>query len=345
MGQMLIHGLGCWYMDLACAGWQYHPLLWSRIHELHTLYDSVIGDLKPLQPDVAVVIDARAVSLVAHADAIGANVLYRMRLHFYRAGIKFGLYTSEDFEAGHVPSAKVVFYLTPFDISDERAEQLTLILRRQHSTLVLLHGPGRTSDESAKKLTGMNLVRMDGGQMELAMCAVPGFLTDGADFITEGDYNGLVQSANPAWYAQQNGRVRPLALYSKGPLAGKIATAYCEHDGFASVFTGALLLTSDAIREICRLGGAHIYSESGDTFFAGNGIYLLHTNKNTGVRTVTLPAPEHLMQFHGGYDSVVSLLPPVENPECPKNVYRTDGRATASYLWFDSARYSPAIPD
>ena len=65
-------------------------------------------------------------------------------------------------------------------------------------------------------------------------------------------------------------------------------------------FAGATELSAQAVRELCRMGGAHIWCESDDTFFAGNGIIALHTALTEGERTVRLPAPKALVAWPTG---------------------------------------------
>ena len=135
-GQMMIHNLACWYMDLTVQGWHYHPMIWSHIRALKELYAQALPNLGKFKPDVAVTVEESALSCVAHADELGVNVLYRMRHAFYRAGISFGLYTLKDVEDGRAQSAKVVFCLTPFRMDAGRSERLMASLAVNNAAIV-----------------------------------------------------------------------------------------------------------------------------------------------------------------------------------------------------------------
>lgn len=322
-GHMLAHNMGCWYMDLLGYGWHHHPMIWAHIGRIAELYRQTMPTLSPLRPDVAVVTDEKAMSMATHAQAVGLNLLHHMRTAFYRAGVKFGLYTSQDYESGIADSASVVFYLNPFDISDERAEKLAQRLSQNHATLVLMHGLGRTSEKAARLLSGMNIRTLTDGMASLICKALSGALTKDVQLLPA---EPNIQRANPASYVEMDGNAQPLAVYESGALAGKIAMARCHHDGFSSVFVGPMALSSAGLRELCRLCGAPIYCESDDSFVAGNGIYMIHTGLQEGIRTLTLPKPATLLSWGEG---------------TRRNSVRfeTDGRSTATYLWLDAALF------
>lgn len=257
-GHMLAHGMGCWYMDLLGYGWHHHPMIWAHIGRIAELYRQAMPSLSPLRPDVAVVTDERAMSMATHAQAVGMNLLHRMRTAFYRAGVKFGLYTSQDYESGMADGAKVVFYLDPFDISDERAERLAQRLAQNQATLVLMHGLGRTSEKATRLLSGMTIRTLTGGMASLCCKTLSGALTKDVQLLPA---ESSTQCANPASYVEMDGNAQPLAVYEDGALAGKIAMARCRHDGFTSVFVEPLTLSSAALRKLCRLRRADLLRE------------------------------------------------------------------------------------
>ena len=167
--QMLAHGLGCWYMDLGAHGWFQHPMIWQQIQKLHGLYRKLQPALRPAAPEVAVLVDEDGMFLQGHADCLGVNLLYRTRLSFYRAGVEFGMYTASDFEAGMLPHVKVAFYLSPFAITAERAEKIRAAAAKNGTSLVFLHGFGKTEPAVVKALTGMEIAAVEGGICDLAM--------------------------------------------------------------------------------------------------------------------------------------------------------------------------------
>lgn len=293
MGQMLTRGLGCWYMDLLSEGWQYHPLIWKEIQSLQDVYRRVQDRLLPLAPDVAFVVDERAMSLVAHAEYIGMNALYRLRERMYRSGVKFGLYTLEDVLAGRVPSAKLILLTDPFDLSAETADQLLAIQRAQGAEVVYMHGFGRTDPGVVKRLTGMDLRTYDADMQPLDMNADLSLLPREAAFTTESPRH----AARPATWVVQEAGIQPLACYTGGALAGKLGAARHVSPEGTATFIGAQLVTHQALTALFSRAGIPVYSDSGDAFIAGEGVYVLHTTETPGERTVRLPRSEPLWLY------------------------------------------------
>lgn len=311
--QMLIHGLGCWYMDLGGHGWFHHPLIWDQIAKLHGLYRQMHQKLRCAAPEVAVLVDEDGMFLQGHADCLGVNLLYRTRISFYRAGVSFGMYTASDFENGTVPPVKVAFYLSPFAVTPERAEMIRARAEAEGTTLIFLHGFGKTDAAVIKALTGMECGTAEDGICDLAM--------EGGGIVWQ-DARWGTQLANPATWVKEGGET--LAAYTAGTLTGKTAAAVSRLNGYTAVFVGATELSAQAVRELCRMGGAHIYSEAdGDTWMSGNGFYVLHTDFARGAHTVKLPEAKALTAWPQGTQLFTDTL--------------TVNDAVKTQLWIDTA--------
>ena len=301
-GQMLIHGLGCWYMDLCGFGWHQHPMIWDHIARVRDLFRKVGPALRPPRPEVAVLVDEEGMLRQGHADWLGVNLLYRTRLSFYRAGVEFGLYTARDFEEGRLEGVRVAFYLTPFALTGERVSKIRAAAARGHTSLVFLHGFGASDMEAVQTLTGMEFASADN---EMCCLAMEG------NSVQWQDARWGRQEACPATWVHSGGEA--LARYSEGPLAGKCAAAICRGPEYTTLFAGATELSPDAVRLLCRLGGARIYCESNDTFLCGAGVYMLHASREPGARTVRLPEKKKLVSWPSGevtYTDTLTLSAP-----------------------------------
>lgn len=334
---MVTHGMGCWYMDLPARGWISHPDQWECIERLEKQYTALTQGMEPLHPEVAVVVDERAMSVVAHAEACGAKLLYALRQTFYRAGIKFGWYTVEDVENGRLPvqELKVIYFLTPFRIDRQREEKLQAAARKSGAALVFVHGFGRTKPDVIRRLTGMDLRVIEDSVENLEMDA-SALMPEGTLFMPDEAYlheqvicpfyHDARQLACPSWYVEPAPGVESLAVYTRGRLNGRIGAARCRMDGYTAVFVGAMQLTADGIREICRLCGAHIYSESSDALFIGDRVLAVHANAGAGVRTVRLRAPAAVMTAGGEAITAQTLETRLEPYQTTFWIRREDGR-------------------
>lgn len=285
---MLAHGMGCWYMDLMARGWLSHPRMWEDIAQIRALYTAVGEDRTLFHPDVAVIVDEQAAAVIAHAEQCGARLLHTLRQNMYRAGMKCGWYTVEDVEEGWVPSARLLFFLTPFRMDAGRCAKLRMVAERQQAAMVFLYGFGTTDPALVRELTGMQIV-VHGGSLENLAMEAPDLMPAGSRFLpAEEDmvrqiacpvYWDAVQRANPAYFVEPTEDVRPLAWYTAGQLKGKIGAALCRREGHSVVFVGAMQLTAAAIREIGRLCGVHIYCETEDVLIVGDHILAVHTQR------------------------------------------------------------------
>lgn len=295
--------LGCWYMDLLGRGWQYHPDIWKEISNLKSLYASLEDALVPQEIDVAVIVDEKAMSYVAHAQALGINLIYNQRLGFYRAGVRFGFFTSSDYENSQV-KAKLVVYMNPFDISDERTDKINRKLSGDGSSVLFMHGFGNTSSENIAKLCGFEIKRA-GLKMYNLGCVPHGGFNAKEESLLEKTISDKTnekkeQRANPASYIEpENFFGVTLATYKHDSLAGKIGIAYMEK-GYGKVFfSGPMCLTPDSLREICRIAGVNIYSESNDTFFGNGNILSMHTSTG-GEKTLRLEKEKNIKEIFTG---------------------------------------------
>jgi hypothetical protein len=279
--QMVNHGLGCWYMDLLARGWQYHPVVWENIAGLTSRYEAIAKSNMPFQPDVAVLVDEYAMSVCAHAEAAGMNLLYSQRLQLYRSGFRFGLYTAQDYESnGH--GAKLVIYLDPFSFNEERAKQITLKYSEEDSSVLFMHGFGRTPVELVKLLTGIEMDIYDTRMTELTSSSCEGFLNAGEmitpDTMTDGARPAAKQKADPVSIPLENSGICVLARFSEGVLTNRASVVLRKINETRFIaFASPLCISSNALREIASLAGVHIYSQSNDTCLAGNNSVTLHT--------------------------------------------------------------------
>ena len=309
-GTLMVHGCGCWYMDLFAKGWHSNPAIWEEVGRLRDLVSDWQAHAGPLAPDVAVVVDERSMSSVAHAEAAGMNLLYRFRLEFHRAGIRVGFYLLEDIEEGRVPSAKAVFLLDPFDLSDDRAERLAQQLERQEAGLVFMHGSGATSEQAVRRLTGMRLASTEAGPWPLSM-DLEGFARElsesGAALqppaMGDAGRGGGDPTASPVWSVAE-GADSVLGRYAKGGAKGCVSFASNRSKGRLRLFFGGMAMSAALIREVCRRMDVPLFLETFDAFQAGNGVAVIHADRVDGTRTVHFPGTCDVLDVFTGNRSL-----------------------------------------
>jgi hypothetical protein len=72
-----------------------------------------------------------------------------------------------------------------------------------------------------------------------------------------------------------------------------------QFSDWTSVYSAAPGLPSGLLRNLARAAGVHIYSETGDAFYAGRGIVALHAWKS-GRKAIRLPERFTVREILGG---------------------------------------------
>ncbi|MGN1052423.1 MAG: hypothetical protein ACI4SH_03425, partial [Candidatus Scatosoma sp.] len=89
-----------------------------------------------------------------------------------------------------------------------------------------------------------------------------------------------------------------LARYSGNGLP---AVAMKRAEGYTSVYYGAKTMRSDFVRAAARFAGVHIYCDSDDVFYYGNGLLTIHASA-TGKKTIRLPKRCAVRNAYDGTD-------------------------------------------
>ena len=98
--------------------------------------------------------------------------------------------------------------------------------------------------------------------------------------------------------ASSNSFRSPAARYSGNNLP---AVAMKKCDGYTSIYYGAKVLQADFVREIAKFAGVHIYSESDDVLYVGNGLLTIHAS-TTNIKTIHLPKEYKIIEAYSGAD-------------------------------------------
>lgn len=290
LGQLLIHNVGCWYMDLYARGWHCQQNIWDQFQKTKEIYEEQMRNAEEFIPDLAVVVDESAMSYCGTAEGCGRQLLYQTRLHLYRAGIKFGLYTMADLLANRIKGYQAVLLLTPFALTKEKAETIDRILTEQKAGLISLYGFGDSDMKAVAQLMGMEFETLRGQKQSLNITCTAEELQN-CELIDQ-------IGANPITCCSQMQEV--LAVYREGVCEGKAAIGLSDRGGGMRIFVGCLELSADLIRALCRICGIHIYCEQGQCLHVGNRYITLYTNETATAAEIRLPEQHKLQDLYTG---------------------------------------------
>jgi hypothetical protein len=299
VGSAMLRGSGIWFMDLWSVGWLDDQSIWDTNGKLAEVYQAYAKSRKSAPKlDVAFVVDEKAMSLVAQPTDSAWHFLSYQRYDFYRAGISWGMFSTQDLYNGNLANAKVIFILDPFRLSADNVSKIKKAATGK--TLVFSYGFGMTSPSDISALTGMNIVQ-DNNQTNIQMTPATGASKLG---LQSKETFGTSVMSNPRWYVA-GGADSIVGKYADG----KTGFAVKQNPSYKTVFFGGMRMDTDVIRAIVKYAGnTPIFAQTDDVVMANENLVILHSSKN-GIKKVTFPSKCDVYDYFNNqwYYGVTSL--------------------------------------
>lgn len=288
-------GAGQWWFDMG-DGWFCDPAIMSLFGEMNRLGQQALADQRPpaLRPEIAVVLSERSLLRMASpatGDPWFAGLTAQVAA-LNRVGAPVALYLLEDI--GKMPDARMVVFLNAFDLTDGQRRAIDR-LKSAGRTLVFIYSAGigtvdrrgKVGEEpaSVQALTGMHLVETAAGPRQVRLGNDPlcqGLRTTQPGFSMAMDTYGPAQAMGPRYVIADPSRV--LGTFADGGAA----LALNSHGGWTSVCSTATGLPPGLLRNLAQLAQVHVYSQTEDAFYAGNGLVALHA-RDAGEKLIRLP--------------------------------------------------------
>jgi hypothetical protein len=270
--QCAVRNFGTWWMDLGAAGWFDDPRMWAEMARLKALDMPLLANPRPFRPEVAAVIDERAMMRVAAGGPVVALPgVYQVRRPLGRMGTPYGQYLQDDVIAGKV-RAKMYVFLTAWCLTPAEREQLLAATRG--STRIWCYAPGYqnahgASLEAMRELTGFQLKKVTPAKA-LAKPTVAGRQLGLHEAF------GADAAIKPLFAAADATAGETLATYPDGSAA--VALRHTA-DG-TSLFVGPPGLTSELLRLAARKAGAHLFTQRDCNVYANGPYLVLHASQD-----------------------------------------------------------------
>ncbi|MBI2299284.1 MAG: hypothetical protein HYU66_10150 [Armatimonadetes bacterium] len=290
-------GAGQWWFDMG-DGWFADPAILSLFAEMNRLGQQALQGPPPpaFEPQIAVLLSERSLFRQA-AGAMGDfgfKALTAQVAALNRVGAPAALYLLEDIE--RLPDVRMVVLLNAVDLTASQRNALER-LRSAGRVIVFVYASGlgtvgadgRVSDrlDAVGRLTGQPLRAVEAGPFRVRLTDDPlcaGLRTAEPVFGMAAREYGPDLAASPRFVV--DGAARVLGRFADGGPA----LALRAFPDWTSVCSLAPGLPPGLLRNLARLAGVHIYSESEDAFYAGRGTIALHAHA-AGEKTIVLPAP------------------------------------------------------
>lgn len=272
VAQEALRNFGTWWMDLGATGWFNDPCMWAEMKRLRALDEPLLKKPTPFRPQVAAVIDERAMLRVAAGGTlVTRSGIYEVRAPLGRMGAPYGQYLLDDVLAGRV-KAKLHVFLNAWSLT--AAERAKLLKVTHGSAKLWCYAPGwfdgeQTSLEAMRQLTGF--------EMQVVSQPKPAVtLTERGKALGLEKSFGGEKPVRPLFAAADAKPEEILATYADG----SAAVALRRTPGGPSLFVGAPGLTSELLRLAAREAGVHLFTET-DCNVCANGRFLsLHASQD-----------------------------------------------------------------
>lgn len=271
-------GNGAWWMDLYGQGWLNDEAIWQYLGKMSGFYRDSMSRLQPYRPEIAVIVDEHSSLELSPGGALERLALALFRSSWYRIGAPLGIYLLDDLLAGRVPPAKMTLMLNAYRIDGAQLEALRKNTSLKGSTVLWMYAPGFVRDgevdaRHVSEVTGITVSPAPTADGSVTFTGAPQPFATG-----HGNLSPIFAVTDPA--------ATPLATYTNG--AG-VAVASKTVDGHTSIYSGVLQLPVEALRDIARQAGVHIYNDQNNVVMAGNGLVALHAS-SPGKKVIKLPS-------------------------------------------------------
>ncbi len=313
----LTGGFGMWYMELLGGAYN-DPRIIQLLSQVRVADEKYLAAGKRSNTDIAVVLDESSYRYFADGESfLTALISAQKSWQLNQLGAPFDSYLLSDLEEAGLRDYKFYLFLNTFRVTPAQRAAIHQRLKRNHATAVWVYAPGYISDEKLplagiEALTGIRVAEdSSAGELHVNITAsnhpYTQSLAKGFAYGTDVDVDQIKPTFDHRLYLKDPadpGLERDLPGFSIAPrffgddpkatvlgrLAGldKPGLLVKQQDGWTSVYSSAPILPAALLRNIARVAGCHIYTDTGDIVYANENFLALYAVTG-GEKMIRLP--------------------------------------------------------
>jgi len=292
-GQSLSRGTSLWWFLLAGNATFHQAEVMEDVARLRDACEEALQADRESVADVAVFADERSMHLCAGNNDLRRALTRDALDELACMGAPYDLYLLPDIRNDRLPDYKLYVFLNAFIVDEDTREAIKARVRRGNAVAVWVYAPGYVTQDgfSQAGLSDLTGLSIRAGEEEL-----PGELT-----LTGPDHPVtacLPPTTKASWTLSPSFTVDDPQATVLGTTAGRATLAVRQLDDWRSVYS-MLPLSRELLQGLCRYAGAHVYSESFDTFYANAGYAMIHT-ATEGVKRIALPGKADVTELVSG---------------------------------------------
>ncbi len=284
-------GAACWWMDLMGAGWLDGAEIWDNLAKLVKIYEDILPDRKPYQPEIAVVVDEASLCHLSYGNTVTLPLLSQMRYELYRIGAPLGFYLLSDVCSGKVEHARMYLVLNAFAPTEAQRRALKELIRKG-KMVVWFYAPGYVRNNSASAehitdLTGIRVVEKEQIPSGIAYTGAAIMARRAGVSLDSREEFGVREPHSPG-FVVQDASAHTLATFLA---TGEVAVAIKRVERGWSVYFGTLRAGVYLLRALAKKAGVHLYQSYREPVVCmGSGLLALHgTQQSTWEQSISLP--------------------------------------------------------
>ncbi len=291
---ILVRGMGTWWMDLGGTGWLNDESLWNNISNLRGIYLEEMTEPILYRPEIAVITDPESLYYISAGRDLTSPLLYYFRKEINRIGAPVGYYLFEDLIAGKIPDAKFYIMLDTFSINQQERSAIDKILKRNGKISLWFYAPGYIDKKGANAEKISSLIGIPVKEISNVNSYAKWYAGDMLVQGLSGEFDTKV-SFNPKFgvetLPEYNNVITPLAQYIG--TSDTFSVVVKRESNYTIAYSSALYLPSRFLRNLAEEAGVFIYLDTDDVVQTnGRWLSVTLTSGQEGkvyLRTIKLP--------------------------------------------------------
>lgn len=268
---------GMWWFDML-EGWYYDDELMEEIAALTKKSEGYVGIQRTSNSEIAVIVSAESMYYVNKCSDMNTELILNQRDALARMGAPYDIYSFNDIDKFDADKYKLFIFLNAFYMTDSQRKYIQETIKKNGRSILFI-GTADNISGNADKMTGFKLSET---------------YTDETTICAFDSMYGYKEAKKPTFYVNDE-KAQTLGRYSQSRLC---ALAKKEFDDYTMYFSGLGNLSHNALREIARTAGVHIYIENGVAIYSDSAFIGVYNTKSE-ITSLTLG-------FDGEFEEIFS---------------------------------------
>ncbi len=274
---------GTWWFDML-EGWYYDDGLMEEVKKLVSISSEICLKPRESAAEICVFVGSKPLYYVNPESDIHSECVVHQREALSQIGAPYDIYSMNDLTLVDKNKYKLYIFLNTYSLTEEEKAYIRTQLKKEGRSLLFV-GPSDLMGEEGQNICRMSdLLEMEIGLLEKDEGKVRAFQST----------FGYGEAKNPTPFVSDP-TAKILGRFSD---SRKCALALREREDYKVFFSAVGNLSHNALREIARLSGVHIYAE--------NGIFTYINDSFLGVYNTGAEETEVTLKEDGEYTEIFS---------------------------------------